>query len=690
MAASDKILDKVSGWFRRERDAQSANRIERATDEDFEDSDQWSPEDKAEMEARGQAPLVFNEIKPTIEWLLGTEKRSRADWKIVPRAEDDVKPAERKTKLFKYVSDLTSAEYQRSLAFADAVRSGDGWVKVGVKMDEHGRPEIVYEHCNWREFWPDARSRKADMSDARYLHRARYIDLDDAIAMFPDKKGALETASSPDAAVMSDDTDGVLEEEFEDTGGFRQEGGRTLVRLVETWYREPRRVKVLRGDGPLDGKEYEKSPETDALVGTQYDLVATIRSDVRVCLWVDDCLLHDAPSPYRHGLFPYARVIAYRKKRNGTVYGVIRALRDPQQDLNKRRSKALYAMSVRRVLMEKGAVDDKDLLADEVSRPDSIIEFNHGKEFRIEENGELARGHLDLASADSAYIRLASGVTGENLGLQTNATSGTAIQARQEQGAVVTTSLYDNLRQAMQISGRMVLSLIEQFMTERQQFRITGERGRDEFVTVNDGDPENDITRHKADFAVSEQDWRSSTRQAMAEELIRLAGTLPPQMAMLMIDIAIEMMDVPNKDEIVKRIRKAGGLASPDATPEEEQAEAQQQQAMAQAQAAQAQAEAAFNDAKLAKLKMDSVLSAAKAEREAVAAMKDKLAGLRDAVATAAVVAANPALSQSADEILSQVDALLGQSQQVPDQTQMGNMGAVNNQPVSGQTIAGA
>jgi len=281
-------------------------------------------------------------------------------------------------------------------------------------------------------------------------------------------------------------------------------------------------------------------------------------------------------------------------------------------------------------------------------------------------------------------------VTGENLGLQTNATSGTAIRARQEQGAVVTTTLYDNLRQAMQISGRMVLSLIEQFMTERQQFRITGERGRDEFVTINDGDPENDITRHKADFAVSEQDWRSSTRQAMAEELIRLAGTLPPQMAMLMIDIAIEMMDVPNKDEIVKRIRKAGGLASPDATPEEEQAEAQQQQAMAQAQAAQAQADTAFNEAKLAKMKMDSVLSAAKAEREAVAAMKDKLAGLREAVATAAVVAANPALSQSADEILAQVDALLGQSQQVPDQTQMGNMGAVNNQPVSGQTIAGA
>jgi len=688
---ADKTLDKVSSWFRRERDTQSANRIERATDEDFEDSDQWSAEDKAELEARGQAPLVFNEIKPTIEWLLGTEKRSRADWRIVPREEDDVKPAERKTKLFKYVSDLNSAEYQRSLAFADAVRSGDGWMKVAVKMTEQGRPQIVYEHCNWREFWPDARSRKADLSDARYLHRARYIDLDDAIAMFPEKAEALKTASQPDTAMMADDsTDGVLEQEFEDAGGFREEGGRTLVRLVETWYREPKRVKILRGEGPMDGQEYVKSPETDALVGVEYDLVSAIKQVVNVCLWVDDCVLFEGQSPYRHGLFPYVRVLAYRKKRNGTVYGVIRALRDPQEDLNKRRSKALFAMSVRRVVMEKGAVDDKDVLADEVSRPDSIIEHAVGKRLEIIENGQIAQGHLQLASDDSAYIRLASGVTGENLGLQTNATSGKAIVARQEQGAVVTTTLYDNLRQAMLISGRIVLSLIEQYMTEQQVFRITGERGRDEFVTVNDGDPENDITRHMADFTVAEQDWKTSTRAAMSEELIRLAGTLPPQMAMLMIDIAIEMMDVPNKDEIVKRIRKAGGLGNPDATGEEQQAEEQQAQAVAQAQAAAAESQAAEARARTAKLEAEVVLTAARAESAAVVALKDKLVGLREAVATAAIVASNPALAESADEILQQVDALLGQSKPVPDQNQIRNMDGISNQPAIGQPIAGA
>jgi len=670
----DKTLEKITGWFARERDEQAENRIERALDEDFEDGDQWSADDRAEMEARGQPPLVFNEIKPTIEWLLGTEKRTRTDWRIVPRTEDDVKPAERKTKLFKYISDKTGAEYQRSLAFADAVRSGDGWLKAGVKLDENGRPDIIYEHCSWREFWPDSRSRKADMSDARYLHRARYVDLDDAQALFPKHTEALKSAAKSGTSLYQDGMDGALEAEF-DSSSMILGGGddRQLVRLVETWYREPAVRKVLRGDGPLDGQVY--TPEADPLVGTVYEVVSTIRQEVRVCLWADDTLLHDGPSPYRHGLFPYARVVAYRRKKNGAVYGVIRALRDPQEDLNKRRSKALYAMSVRRVVMEKGAVDDKDALADEVSRPDSIIERNIGRDLQIIENGSLAQGHLDLAAADSAYIRLASGVTGENLGLQTNATSGRAILARQEQGAVVTTSLYDNLRQATQIGGRIILSLIEQYMTERQQIRIAGERGRDEFVVVNDGDPDNDIARHMADFVVSEQDWRASSRQAMSEELIRLAGTLPPQMALLMIDISIEMMDIPNKEEIVKRIRKAGNLPSPDATTEEQQAE---QQAQAQASQAQEQAAQEERQAALAKLQAEATLAMARARQVDVTALSAKLVSLREAIVTAAAVSADPILSQSADEILAQVDALL-----LPDQQAM-RSSVTTEQPIAG------
>ncbi len=48
---------------------------------------------------------MFNEVKPTIDWIIGTERRTRVDYKILPREKDDEALAEIKTKLMKYVSD---------------------------------------------------------------------------------------------------------------------------------------------------------------------------------------------------------------------------------------------------------------------------------------------------------------------------------------------------------------------------------------------------------------------------------------------------------------------------------------------------------------------------------------------------------------------------------------------------------
>src|SRR3546814_4464601 len=56
---------------------QAANRFQMALDEDYYDSLQIAVDDAQEMLRRGQAPVVWNEVKPPIDWLLGTERRVR-------------------------------------------------------------------------------------------------------------------------------------------------------------------------------------------------------------------------------------------------------------------------------------------------------------------------------------------------------------------------------------------------------------------------------------------------------------------------------------------------------------------------------------------------------------------------------------------------------------------------------------
>jgi hypothetical protein len=98
-----------------------------------------------------------------------------------------------------------------------------------------------------------------------------------------------------------------------------------------------------------------------------------------VAIMTESDLIHDEPSPYRHNRFPFTPVWCYRRARDNAPYGVIRRQRDPQEDINKRGSKALFILSSNQIQMEKGAVDDLDDLRLEAARPDGIIVTNKGK-----------------------------------------------------------------------------------------------------------------------------------------------------------------------------------------------------------------------------------------------------------------------------------------------------------------------
>ncbi|MDO8533160.1 MAG: portal protein, partial [Xanthobacteraceae bacterium] len=251
-------------------------------------------------------------------------------------------------------------------------------------------------------------------------------------------------------------------------------------------------------------------------------------------------------------------------------------------------------------------------------------------------------------------IQQASGVTDENLGRKTNAVSGIAIERRQDQGSLSTTHYFDNERLAFQIQGEKKLSLVEQFMTEQKAFRITNMRGTPEYVTVNDGLPENDIVRCKADYVISEADWRSTMRQAATAELMDLMVKLAPvnpQLAMAMLDLVVESSDVPNREEIVRRIRELTGMRDPDAaepTPEE----------IGRAQQAQDKAalEKAGAEASVRKIAAEAVRAEMQAMKEQALAVRANVASLggpkRGGLDIAADAMTRPELAPVVDEVM--------------------------------------
>jgi len=622
-------------WWYLERERQAANRLEMAIDADFYDNCQWTPEDADTVTDRGQMPLVYNEVAPAVDWLIGTERRTRADWKVLPRTDDDVSGADVKTKFLKYISDVNRVPFVRSRAFADALKTGVGWVDDGVQDDP--TKEILYsKYEDWRNVLWDSAGYELDLSDARYVFRWRWVDEDIALAMFPGREAAVRAAVDDVGAYDGEQDDEDMwylgDPVRESRSGVIRTSGvsvslearRRRVKLIECQYRRPTLVHVV-ADGPWRGTII---PELDG----QENISAVPRLMMRVhfAVFTEAALLAWSPSKLRHNSFTLTPIWCYRRGRDRLPYGVIRRVRDIQQDMNKRASKALFLLNTNQIIADEGATDDWNLLRDEADRPDGLIVKKQGKELLIRRDTDAATGQIQMMTLDAQSIQKSAGVSQENLGRQTNAVSGEAIKARQLQGSVVTTEPFDNLRLAVQIQGEKQLSLVEQFYTEEKVVRLTGAKGAIDWVKINqpelqaDGSVRfiNDITASAADFIVSEADYAGTMRQVMFDALNQLATRLPPEVALRLMTIAMDFSDLPNKDEVADQIRKLTGERDPNKPMTPEEAQQMQQQMQAQAEALEMQRQQAMLALQEQQAKVRELTAKAmKLEAEAQAAM---------------------------------------------------------------------
>ena len=652
-------------YYRQELDRQSENRFQMAIDADYYDSIQWSEQDAAILKDRGQAPIVYNVIAQTVNWIIGTEKRGRSDFKILPRTKDDSRAAELKTDLLKYLSDVNRLPFSRSRAFEDAIKVGIGWLEDGAQDEDDGEP-IYSRYESWRNILHDSASTELDFSDGRYIFRSKWVDVDVAKALFPGHDAQIDSAVI-DASLYGsfDMVDGDVPMDYMEFDRTNYSVARTLVthkrrrvRLIECEYRVPERVQRLRG-GVFKGEIFDPTDprHIEALRTGASDVASKVMMRVRLAHMTVKDLLWEGPSPYRHNRFRFTPIWCFRRDRDNLPYGIIRAIRDIQDDINKRASKALHILSSNKVIMDEGALPENvtlDDFAEEVARPDGIIIKRPGKELVINAERDLAAPHLELMSRSINMIQQVGGVTDELLGRTTNAVSGIAVQRRQEQGSLATNKPFDNLRLAVQMQGELQLSLIEQFMTEQKSFRITNQRGNPEFVDVNDGLPQNDITRTKADFIVSEADCRATMRQAAAEQLMDMIGKLPPQIGIMLLDLAVENLDLPNREEIAKRIRNATGMKDPDQTePTPEDMQREQANAVAQQfQMEMGMAELAEKKAKAVKTEAEAARAKFAAEREQALAVGDRVAATAEAMVAATAVVQLPTIAKVADGIL--------------------------------------
>lgn len=571
--------NRLMSWFETEMRRQSHNRYQMALDEDYYDSIQWLPEEAAEVKARGQNPVVYNETKPMIDWLIGIERRTRTDFTVFS-LHDDSKEADEdakcKTKLLKYLSEVNRIPSERSVAADDTFKAGLGWTEIGISPDPEEEP-IFFRAESWRNMLYDSLATNRDLQDGRYQFRFRCVDLDVAVAFFPDKEDELRRA------VVGRGDDHYMEwwngRPIEEYDTPQSMPGKYAMFDSDAWTRNDRERVLLIECWHMD---YARAKKSDPVRKQMFVTIMTEKDEI----------LH-AKSPYKHNRYPFVPHWCYRRKKDNAPYSPIRPVRGPQDGLNKRISKSLFVLSSNMVVAEAGAFDSKVMSAeearDEAQNPDAFILLANGGmgKFKAERQNDIAEGHLKLAQVDQSIIRNASGVSDQTLNRTDVNQSGIALQRRSDQGSQLTAEIFDNLFFARQSEGEIMVSLIEQFYTEPKIFSIAGDRNKRDYVRINQPGPNgqrlNDITARKAQFSIGEQAWKQTLQEAAFEQMMELLNNLAavaPGVVMALLDVTFELADLPNKQTILQRIRSVTGTTDPDEpmSPEQQQAVAQNKQ----------------------------------------------------------------------------------------------------------------
>jgi len=208
------------------------------------DGDQWTAEEKEELETRHQQASVLNITRPIVDMIMALEQQRRTDRKVVAREKTDEDLSDVLTHLLKQIEDENSSTYFEAQAFRQAIIGGAGWLQVSEKKDASGRSQIIDHHVPWEEVLWDPFVRRPDATDARYIMRRVWMDVDEAIDRWPNKKKEIESEHHRlDILFGQLDDEGVEFEgqEFKaqlETAFFMAADDRRRIGISDHWYRE--------------------------------------------------------------------------------------------------------------------------------------------------------------------------------------------------------------------------------------------------------------------------------------------------------------------------------------------------------------------------------------------------------------------------------------------------------------------
>lgn len=516
----------------------------------------------AELENQKRPASVYNEIKPKIDMLIGLAAQAKYATELTPVGGEDEVLAE--------IMNGTLVHYRRSLklsrkeleCFEHSTKAGRSLLYYWINKDNPFKAKIMAKRIRGYNFFLDPQAQEYDMSDARFLFIEKWLTEEELRATMPNVD--IHHLSQFGAT-------------YGDYPSFFNEA-RDLYRLVEGWYYEyePR----IFFHNPFSGEvedltesEFEKFKVACAQ-GLPGPDGRTVQVDPEKIVWqkgvkkVPWYTIFSGTEVFKEGkselsweMWPAILYGAYKNEDTNTWFSAATMMKDPQRSINTMRrqlSHLLQTLPKGILAHEVGAIINIEEYERRSADPTFHLEIGKGMidKYKFHPQPQISPIYMEFNNMASQSMKDAGGIQDAMMGIQQSSReAGITERQRRETGYAVIYLLFANFMESRHNGTRLLMSLIQQYVTMPEIIRIEGEQGAAN-VEINTqmsrGQPGfNDITAMQFDLAVQDSSDNPTMRLAIAEILTDLnhnnPGSIPP-------DVILEYTDMPYS--VKMRVRK--------------------------------------------------------------------------------------------------------------------------------------
>ena len=483
---------------------------EAAEDFQFRAGKQWKATVVQSMKEDGREPNTFNLVKIFVDLIMGIKEQNDIIIKAVPTEINDEYLTEVLNKLKEKTEAMYGADTEITRAFLSAVTCGKGWMGLDARLDPTNPLEItiIIENIPYDQIRRDPGSRRDDLRDASWIIWDKWYAVEDFISAFPKKESkALDMVNQPEQWEL------VADDPFADSARIptsSQAGAdydRPLTMGKVDAYQDRIRVHHMEyreewdryyGFNPVVGKTQEFSKEK--LTGLKrnipnFEYITVKDTRVKWLQWSGDEEFYHGQSKMPFEGFSVVGCFGYEETLEGGLvdhFGVIRPLKDPQRDINKRDAQT------RHLLMQQGQGGEYA----EIDGPISVEQFEASKhnpgattwmrpgsisEGKVKEKGipDYPVASEQIMQTRMELLKFISGINPDLLGVQGKSQEpGIVVRLRQQQGLTILSPLLTAYRNFKIQFTEKLLHLITAYMPDSQIQRIIGS---DDKIKIQDG-----------------------------------------------------------------------------------------------------------------------------------------------------------------------------------------------------------